>query len=162
MQISKEFKWFKSVPLFKIAYKCCLLWAGIKISRGPSARDQRFLCHTSWSLPERVRWSSRFCRSIGLVQYTSVNLFSKRPFDWLLLIFLPNEFLLCILPSVDVSIWQNLVVMKTKKRFLANFDTNFNTTSAKEKQENHSGPVSLPWDTIANYMGMAAILIFKS
>ena len=31
-----------------------------------------------------------------------------------------------------------------------------------KKQEDHSGPVSLPWDTIANYMGMAAILTFKS
>ena len=30
------------------------------------------------------------------------------------------------------------------------------------KQEDHSGPVALPWDTIANYMGMAAILTFKS
>ena len=30
------------------------------------------------------------------------------------------------------------------------------------EQEDHSGPVSLPWDTIANYMGMAAILTFKS
>ena len=30
------------------------------------------------------------------------------------------------------------------------------------KQQDHSGPVSLPWDTIANYMGMAAILTFKS
>ena len=29
-------------------------------------------------------------------------------------------------------------------------------------QEAHSGPVSLPWDTIANYMGMAAILNFES
>ena len=29
-------------------------------------------------------------------------------------------------------------------------------------QEDHGGPVSLPWDTIANYMGMAAILTFKS
>ena len=35
--------------------------------------------------------------------------------------------------------------------------TIFNT-----RQEDHSGPVSLPWDTIANYMGMAAILTFKS
>ena len=31
-----------------------------------------------------------------------------------------------------------------------------------KKQEDHRGPVSLPWDTIANYMGMAAILTFKS
>ena len=30
------------------------------------------------------------------------------------------------------------------------------------KQEDHSGPVSLPWDTIANNMGIAAILTFKS
>ena len=29
------------------------------------------------------------------------------------------------------------------------------------KQEDHCGPVSLPWDTIANYMGMAAILNLK-
>ena len=34
--------------------------------------------------------------------------------------------------------------------------------SIKKKQEDHSGPVSLPWDTIANYMGMAVILTFKS
>ena len=32
----------------------------------------------------------------------------------------------------------------------------------EEEQEDHSGPVSLPWDTIANYMGIAAILTFKS
>ena len=32
------------------------------------------------------------------------------------------------------------------------------------KQEDYSGPVLLPWDTNANYMymGMAAILTFKS
>ena len=30
------------------------------------------------------------------------------------------------------------------------------------KQEDHSGPVSLPWDTIANHMGMAANLTSKS
>ena len=34
--------------------------------------------------------------------------------------------------------------------------------SLERKQEDHSGPVSLPWDTIANYMGMAAILTFIS
>ena len=32
----------------------------------------------------------------------------------------------------------------------------------KEKQEDRSGPVSLPWDTTANYIGMVAILTFKS
>ena len=30
------------------------------------------------------------------------------------------------------------------------------------EQEDHSGPVSRPWDTIATYKGMAAILTFKS
>ena len=35
-------------------------------------------------------------------------------------------------------------------------------TMSTAEQEDHSGPVSLPWDTIANYMGMAAILTFKS
>ena len=30
------------------------------------------------------------------------------------------------------------------------------------QQEDHSGPVLLPGDTIANYMGMAAILNFES
>ena len=35
-------------------------------------------------------------------------------------------------------------------------------TRAKTRQEDHSGPVSLPWDPIANNMGIAAILSFKS
>ena len=36
------------------------------------------------------------------------------------------------------------------------------TDGEKGKQKDHSGPVSLPWDTIANYMGMVAILNFES
>ena len=46
------------------------------------------------------------------------NLFSQRPFDWLLSIFMPIEFCSCILSSVDFSIWRSLVVMKTKNVFL--------------------------------------------
>ena len=44
--------------------------AGIEISGGPSAWDQQFLRRTSWSLPERVRRSSRFWNSASVKKHT--------------------------------------------------------------------------------------------
>ena len=46
--------------------------------------------------------------------------------------------------------------------YFFNYKTEFFSFQNNPKQEDHSGPVLLPWDTIANYMGMAAILTFKS
>ena len=109
------------------------------VGPGPTVFVLDQLIATWASPPVQLILEERFgpIRSIPLVQYTHVNLFSKRPFDWLLSIFLPNEFRSCILSSVDFSIWPSLVVMKTKNVFLRIL------TYYKLRQRKQEGP--WPW-----------------
>ena len=60
-----------------------------------------------------------------------MNLFSKRPFEWLLSIILPNEFGSCILSSVDLG---ELGGDENKKSFLSIFNTLQAPPNKKRKQ----------------------------